>query len=296
MASSNFIDDDDDFDNPIPFFNGQKYYYWKDRMQSFLMGNHFDEWEAIEDGPFVPTYIVDGLTKEKPRCEWTNDDKKMVRVDWKAKSLLFGALSDDQLRHVFECETAQQVWNTLRDIHEGTGKVKMQRINSLTIEYERFCMKPGENIDDMQMRFYDLVNHLASLEKRIPNVDLVYKVLRSLSRKWQHKVRTIMTSRDLTTMPLRHLFIELEEYEVELNRLDKNEERHMKKKKKKKKKDSGSAVASPRKDDEEVDSDDEEMNLVIKDLSKLLKKNKKYFKQGEKEHKKRGSSSTRAMP
>lgn len=31
-------------------------------------------------------------------------------------------------------------------------------------------MKPGENIDDMQMRFYDLVNHLASLGKRIPNV------------------------------------------------------------------------------------------------------------------------------
>lgn len=94
-------------------------------------------------------------------------------------------------------------------------------------------------------------------------------------------------------MPLRYLFIELEEYEVELNRLDKNEERHMKKKKK----DSGSAVVSSRKDDEEVDSDDEEeMNLVIKDLFKLLKKNKKSFKQGEKERQKRGSSSTRAMP
>lgn len=41
----------------IPFFNGP------DIMQSFLIGNHFDEWEAIEDGPFVPTYIVDGITK-----------------------------------------------------------------------------------------------------------------------------------------------------------------------------------------------------------------------------------------
>jgi len=43
-------------------------------------------------------------------------------------------------------------------------------------------MKPGENIQDMETRFYNVVNHLASLGKVIPN-DLVNKVLRSLSRK-----------------------------------------------------------------------------------------------------------------
>lgn len=279
MASNNIIDsDEDDFGTRPPFFNGEKYYIWKHRMQIFVQGTDFDAWKAIEHGPFVPTHIVDGFTKPKSKTEWTDDDKKMVHPDSRAKHLISCALCNDEFSTVMYCETAQEMWNTLRNIHEGIGEVKMARIGHLTSEFERFCMKPGENIHDMQMRFYDVVNHLASLGKKIPNEDLVSKVLRCLSKKWQHKVRAIAKSINLQPMLLVSLFRELEEHETELNRLDKNDEMYNKKK------NSGRVGTSSRKDDEDDSDDSQEVNLVMKDLSKLLKKNKKSFKQGEKEH------------
>lgn len=36
---------------------------------------------TIENGPFVPTYRVDGIVKTKLRDEWDNDEKKKVQLD-----------------------------------------------------------------------------------------------------------------------------------------------------------------------------------------------------------------------
>jgi hypothetical protein len=103
MAFSDDDGDEDDYFIPTPIFNGEKYYYWKDRMVSFLIGFHYDVWEAIEEGPFVPTHIVDGVAKEKPKSQWTDDDKKKVRRDMKAKHFILGALSYEQFGMVSHC-------------------------------------------------------------------------------------------------------------------------------------------------------------------------------------------------
>ncbi|XP_045786208.1 uncharacterized protein LOC123881543 [Trifolium pratense] len=267
MASNNFYDSDsDDFGTRPPFFDGEEYYIWKNRMQVFVRAVDFHAGRAIQNGPFIPTHIVDGLTKEKPRSEWTDDDEKKVHADSRAKHFIFCALSNNQLSYVMNCDTAQEMWNTLRDIHEGTGKVKMARIEYLTGKYEVFSMKPGENIRDMQMRFYDVVDHLDSLGKKIPDEELVNKVLRCLSKKWRHKVRSIRKSNDLSTMLLVSLFSEIQEHELELNRLDENDEMH------KKKKNSARVAASSRKKyNEDVDRDDSK-RMEIKDFLKLLEK------------------------
>jgi len=55
-------------------------------------------------------------------------------------------------------------------------------------------------------------------------------VLRCLSSQWQPKVTAIAESRDLTNMSLATLFGKLQEYEMELMRLNQNEENDEKKK------------------------------------------------------------------
>jgi hypothetical protein len=102
-------------------------------------------------------------------------------------------------------------------------------------------------------------------------------------------VKTIEKSENLSTMMLDTLFRELEEHEqIELNRLDEKKETR------KKKEDSGRVAVSSRNNDEEDDSDDsKEIEWHIKRIEKLLKKVD--FKKGKKEHKKRGSASTRTM-
>lgn len=55
---------------------------------------------TIENGPFVPTYRVDGIVKTKLRDEWDNDEKKKVQLDWKAKNIISAALEQDQIRQI----------------------------------------------------------------------------------------------------------------------------------------------------------------------------------------------------
>ena len=41
--------------NRPPYFNGEDYLYWKDRMRLFIESTSIDMWEIIEDEDYVPT-------------------------------------------------------------------------------------------------------------------------------------------------------------------------------------------------------------------------------------------------
>ena len=54
-------------------------------MRIFIEAIDLDVWDAVEKGPFVPTKLVDGKIVEKSRGEWTEEDKKKVQYNLKAK-------------------------------------------------------------------------------------------------------------------------------------------------------------------------------------------------------------------
>ena len=41
--------------NRPPYFNGEDYLYWKDRIRLFIESTSIDMWEIIEDGDYVLT-------------------------------------------------------------------------------------------------------------------------------------------------------------------------------------------------------------------------------------------------
>ena len=143
---------------------------------------------------------------EKPREEWSEEEKRLVQYNLKAKNIITSALGMDEYFRVSNCKSAKDMWDTLQVTHEDTTDVKRSRINTLTHEYELFRMNPNESIQDMQKRFTHIINHLASLGKIFPNEDLINKVLRCLSREWQPNVTAITESRDLSNMSLATLF------------------------------------------------------------------------------------------
>jgi len=156
-------------------------------MQIFIEAIDYNIWEAIELGPFVPT-IVDGSTSTstttaKPRDKWTNEDKRKVQYNLKAKNIITSALGIDEYFRISNCRNAKEMWDTLQLTHEGTTDVKRSRINTLTYEYEFFRMNTNENIQSMQKRFTHIVNHPVSLGKTFHNEDFNNKVLRCLIRE-----------------------------------------------------------------------------------------------------------------
>ncbi|MQL68197.1 hypothetical protein Taro_000451 [Colocasia esculenta] len=109
-------------------------------MEFFLQGLDYQIWSCIEEGDLL-------VTNEKDK--WTEDDKKKISLNYKAKSILCCALCKKEFNRISACKSSIEMWEKLRITYEGTDKVKETRIDILVAQYERFQMRPGESITQM---------------------------------------------------------------------------------------------------------------------------------------------------
>ncbi|MQM23183.1 hypothetical protein Taro_056246 [Colocasia esculenta] len=266
--------------NRPPLFDGEDYTYWKTRMEYFLQGFDFQIWSIIEEGDLV---VLNN------RQNWTEDDRKKISLNCKAKSILCCALSKKEFNRVSSCKSAMEMWEKLRITYEGTIKVKETRIDILVTQYERFQMQSGESITQMFNRFTDITNGLAGLGKSYEMGDMVRKILRSLPASWTPKVTAIEEANDLKRMSLEKLIGSLMAHEINMERLGESSSR---------KKHSNALKATEGSSDEEFedevsneDSDDEEA-LLSRRLQWILAKKK--YQSGRK--KTEGKDTKRAEP
>ena len=117
-----------------------------------------------------------------PRNQWTNQHKAKVQMNAKAKNLLTCALSRSEYDKIISCDSAKEIWDSLKVLHEGTDQVKETKISMLVHQYEMFKMLEYENIDKMTTRFMHIINQSKALGKRCSNAEMIRKILRSLSK------------------------------------------------------------------------------------------------------------------
>nr|KYP41673.1 hypothetical protein KK1_036956 [Cajanus cajan] len=150
MASSNFLFPEGNSINRPLIFNGEGYHYWKSRMQIFIEAINLNIWDAVENGPFIPTIVVGHEIKNLPKDQWSDDDRRKVQYNLKAKNIITYALGINEYFRISNCKNAKEMWDTLKITHEGTNDVKRSRRNTLIHEYELFIMNQNESIQDMQ--------------------------------------------------------------------------------------------------------------------------------------------------
>ena len=77
-----------------------------------------------------------------------------------AKSLntLQVGISKNLLAKVLTCKSEKEIWETLENIYVGDSKVKMEKLQSLKLQYEILKMKDEENISEYFERIENLVN------------------------------------------------------------------------------------------------------------------------------------------
>ncbi|KAH9724699.1 hypothetical protein KPL70_007586 [Citrus sinensis] len=156
-----------------PFFDGNDYAYWKTRMRIYLQALDYEIWEVICDGPFMPT-VKDEVGDDipKPSSKLSELEKRKMSLNSKAMNALFCALDKKEFHRVSSCESAQEIWNKLEVVYEGTNQVKESKISRYTRQYELFQMEQNENVYSMYTRFTDIVNTLGALGKTFSNKDL----------------------------------------------------------------------------------------------------------------------------
>ena len=64
-------------------------------MTTYLEAQGEEIWNVVQNGPYVPTTTVNGVTGIKPQTPWDDDDQKKVLFDKKAKNILQSFLGMD---------------------------------------------------------------------------------------------------------------------------------------------------------------------------------------------------------
>ncbi|XP_070025549.1 uncharacterized protein [Nicotiana sylvestris] len=136
------------------------------------MAEDCELWDIICDGPYVPTKVLEELpfSMAKTSKEYTDADKKAMQKNFRAKKILVCGIGPEEYNRISTCDTATEIWEALKTVHEGTTQVKQTKIDMLTTEYELFKMRDDESIQDMHSRFTFIINELHSLEELIGNL------------------------------------------------------------------------------------------------------------------------------
>ena len=150
-----------------PMFNGANYVSCKDRMEIFLQFIDIELWYIVNEGPYEASIIdeINGEKRSKTRFELSPQDNVNLTLNAKAVNIIYNALDANESTRVRGCKTAKEIWDKLREIHEGSDNVREQKKALLVTKYESFRMEPHENRDKMYCRFNDIIKDLEVLNK-----------------------------------------------------------------------------------------------------------------------------------
>ncbi|KAJ9561670.1 hypothetical protein OSB04_006830 [Centaurea solstitialis] len=158
-----------------PRFNKDNFSLWKTRMELFLSGSDPQIPYFLENGPHVPTQTVHPIPAAagqpavperqlvKPVTDWNDEDRRLVNIDTKARSLIAMSLPDDVFHSVCHLRSAKEIWDTLCVQYEGTAVLMESRKIFLVRQYESFIHQKDETLSQLHQRFNCLLIDLKTI-------------------------------------------------------------------------------------------------------------------------------------
>ncbi|CAM8982353.1 unnamed protein product [Rhodiola kirilowii] len=204
-----------------PLLEGNKYGYWRVRMKAFLKSQDESVWEAVEQGWTHPVATdEEGKVSLLAKDKWTEVQKKAEAANSKAMNAIFSGVDGKNFKMISTCEIAKTAWDILQTAHEGTTKVKISRMETVTSKFENLRMQEDETIADFNTRVLDISNEAFALGEPMTKETLVRKVLRSLTKRLAMKALAVKEANDVKTMRLDELMGSLQTHEMDMNEED----------------------------------------------------------------------------
>ena len=187
-------------------------------MMLYLENLDFHIPKIIVNCPYIPMSIVaepiEGTVTPpvgtrhivKARSQWTEEDKRMVSLDAKAKSHIVISLPDDVYHSVENITTAKEMWETICVAYEGTEEVQENKKMNLLRQYELFFANKGESMTKSYTRFTCLINDLKAAKIDKDNFHKLNKFLDALPNHWNVLITILRNSSKLKTMTLVSLY------------------------------------------------------------------------------------------
>lgn len=136
----------------IPPLQKENYDTWKIHMKALLIKN--DAWGYVNGTKVKPEAAAGNETQVS---DWTMNDEK-------AMSDIILAMSAEELKHVIGCNTSKEIWQKLKTLYESEGPTRKAMLSKELIHHK---MDESQDMRDHVSNFFDTVNKLESMEKKI---------------------------------------------------------------------------------------------------------------------------------
>ena len=191
--------------------------------QPILDSKNYDKWSKQMKVLFgyqeVLEIINNGVTPlraeatEAQKATFKEEKKK----DYKALFLIHSCVDGDNFEKVGDCESAKQAWEILEKAYAGAVKAKVVRLQTHKRQFELTQMEEKETINDYVTRITRLVNQIKSYGETVAEQNVVSKILRSLTSRFDNIVVAIEESKDLATLSKDELQSSLEAHEQRMD-------------------------------------------------------------------------------
>jgi hypothetical protein len=156
-----------------PYFDGEDYCMWSDKMRHHLTSLHESIWDIVEFGAQAPT------VGDK---DYDSDEAAQIRhFNSQATSILLASLCQEEYNKVQGLKTAKEIWDVLKTAHEGDEVTKITKRETIEGELGRFVLNKGEEPQAMYNWLKTMVNEVRNLgSTKWDDHEMVKVILRSL--------------------------------------------------------------------------------------------------------------------
>jgi hypothetical protein len=156
-----------------PYFDGEDYCMWSDKMRHHLTSLHKSIWDIVEYGAQVPKVGDKDYDSDEADQIW--------HFNSQATTILLASLCREEYNKVQGLKTTKEIWDVLKTAHEGDEVTKITKQETIEGELGRFVLNQGEEPQAMYNQLKTLVNQVRNLgSTKWDDHEMVKVILRSL--------------------------------------------------------------------------------------------------------------------
>jgi hypothetical protein len=156
-----------------PYFDGEDYCMWSDKMRHHLTSLHESIWNIVEFGAQAP--------KVGDKDYDSNEAAQIKHFNSQATSILLASWCREEYNKVQGLKNAKEIWDVLKTAHEGDEVTKITKRKTIEGELGRFVLNKGEEPQAMYNRLKTMVNQVRNLgSTKWDDHEMVKVILRSL--------------------------------------------------------------------------------------------------------------------
>nr|GEV13242.1 hypothetical protein [Tanacetum cinerariifolium] len=148
---------------------------------------------------------------------WSDQEKRVQKIDRLARSLMIQGLSNDIYSLIDSNKTAKDLWDALARHMLGSEYGEQDRKAVVLYEYETFKATEGELLLDTYIRYLQVINDLKKYGYFKDNCKLNFKFLNNLQPEWKQYATMMRQNKNLMDIIIDALYNILKKNQGDVN-------------------------------------------------------------------------------